>query len=515
MDIINPLYKTKSKTEKNRLSITKLTPDEISIPPGRSRCPNGFHKNKKTGRCTRKKKQVAVAVPQKKNTMTVKKLTPDEISIPPGKSRCPNGYHKNKKTGRCTRKKKPATATIKNNTPLQQQQISLAIHKLVNENKLKTTGNKTYVSNVVPLLSKQLTQQKSFSPQINQQLVTMRTPKEVSNIFGCGAERKISKGSASERGLLKVMVGTNKAGEPICVTRRNKKAVQVLLNNLRTSKTLDCSRVISPVQVQSNCWFNTMFMTFFISDKGRKFFRFFRQLMIEGKQANGVDIKPPALAEALFVLNACIEACHNITDSSYVKELALVMDTNNVIRRIYKAIPKKRYYAIKNVGVANNPIEYYEAIVNFLGNDSLYIHRKYYRNAKELDDLAKGNISFIPTDEVPDVYVAEILPVKKGISTLLTNKPLSFKINSHKYVLDSAIVRDTKKRHFCSLLTCGGKEMGYDGVSLARMQRFDWKNKINEDVSWTFEGSVWEGTNKNVLWNFCREYTILFYYRVD
>ena len=311
------------------------------------------------------------------------------------------------------------------------------------------------------------------------------------------------------------MVGTNKAGEPICVTRKNKKAVQVLLNNLRTSKTLDCSRVISPVQVQSNCWFNTMFMTFFISDKGRKFFRFFRQLMIEGKQANGADIKPPALAEALFVLNACIEACHNITDSSYVKELALVMDTNNVIRRIYKAIPKKRYYAIKNVGVANNPIEYYEAIVNFLGNDSLYIHREYYRNAKELDDLAKGNISFIPTDEVPDVYVAEILPVKKGISTLLTNKPISFKINSHKYVLDSAIVRDTKKRHFCSLLTCGGKEMGYDGVSLARMQRFDWKNKINEDVSWTFEGSVWEGTNKNVLWNFCREYTILFYYRVD
>ena len=510
--------------------MSNITPDEISIPPGRTRCPNGYHKNKKSGRCTRKKKAVLVK-PIKQISITIVKPTPDEISVPPGRTRCPNGYRKNKKSGRCTRKKKTVVqpppsppspspmkqtiTTINNESPLEEQQISVAISELVEQNQLKTTGKETYVSNMIPLISKQLTRQKSFSPQINQQLITMSTVKEVSNIFGCGTERNILEGSESERGALKVMIGKNRKGEPICATRKNKKAVQLLLNNLRTSKTLDCSKVIAPVQMQSNCWFNTMFMTFFVSDKGRKFFRFFRQLMIEGKQANGVAIQPPALAAALFLLNACVEACHNITDSSDVKELALVMDTNNIIRRIYKAIPKRRYAAIKNVGVANNPLTYYEAIVNFLGNNSLYIHSELYSDAKNLEDLVNGKAtSSMPGGQLPDVVTVEIIGNKNNFQ-LMTNKPVSFEINSHKYVLDSAIVRDTQKRHFCSLLTCGGKEMGYDGVSLARMQPFDWKSKINKDVSWTFAGSVWKGTNKNVIWNFCREYVILFYYRVD
>jgi hypothetical protein len=58
-----------------------------------------------------------------------------------------------------------------------------------------------------------------------------------------------------------------------------------------------------------------MFVTFFVSDKGRKFFHFLRQLMIEGKQKNGAIIPSKlirfalitevAKAVAIFVRIAC------------------------------------------------------------------------------------------------------------------------------------------------------------------------------------------------------------------
>ena len=34
-------------------------------------------------------------------------------------------------------------------------------------------------------------------------------------------------------------------------------------------------------------------------------------------------------------------------------------------------------------------------------------------------------------------------------------------INGIKYVLDSCIIRDIKKQHFCCLLTCEGKEYAF------------------------------------------------------
>ena len=42
----------------------------------------------------------------------------------------------------------------------------------------------------------------------------------------------------------------------------------------RVAAKVDCAKIITR-QAQSNCWFNTMFVMFFISDKGRKFFSTF------------------------------------------------------------------------------------------------------------------------------------------------------------------------------------------------------------------------------------------------
>ena len=53
-------------------------------------------------------------------------------------------------------------------------------------------------------------------------------------------------------------------------------AKKYMLRNLSADKHIDVTKIVPPIQIQSNCWFNAMFVTFFVSDKGRKFFSFFK-----------------------------------------------------------------------------------------------------------------------------------------------------------------------------------------------------------------------------------------------
>ena len=101
-------------------------------------------------------------------------------------------------------------------------------------------------------------------------------------------------------GLLNLRI--NKDDATSCKPYNDPDVQELLLHNLRSSKHLDVSRFIPPVQLLSNCWFNTMFVTFFFSDKGRKFFRFFRELMITGKKLDSTLI-PPNIAKLFFILN--------------------------------------------------------------------------------------------------------------------------------------------------------------------------------------------------------------------
>ena len=56
-------------------------------------------------------------------------------------------------------------------------------------------------------------------------------------------------------------------------------------------------------------------------------------------------------------------------------------------------------------------------------------------------------------------------------------------------VLDSAIIRDTIRKHFCCLMTYNNKECGFDGISYRRLSLFDWKDYLNKDEEFTFQGS--------------------------
>ena len=435
-----------------------------------------------------------------------------------------------------TRKKKAAPkndkmVVIKDVTPPDDRALSRAIKTLVEDKGIQTKGNKDLVEKSIPKIRAELARQKSFSPSINKKLVNMKESAQAYNIFGCGLKEAIQRKTVTrKRGgggrTLKVRVGTKKNGQPDCVTRKSQKAVDLLLQNLQASSTFDCKNVIAPVQVKSNCWFNTMFVTFFISDKGRKFFRFFRQLMIEGQQANGKAISPPRLADAFFMLNGCIEASYNQTKDNTVKDIAMAMDTNNVITAVVRAIPKtvrnrRQLDAITGVGVANNPLAYYQDIIYYLGTNVMRLEK--VRTVDKYRDIITDKPSARPSNP-PDVYAFVFHDdntgrggtMRPGESGEVKDKPQDFKIGGSTYVLDAAVIRDTKTRHFCSVLTCNGSQFGYDGASFSRMSKFNWKHLINTNEQWTFEGSDWNNVRGDpIWWNFRNGYQILFYYRTS
>ena len=574
----------KRKTVKKKL---KLVQPKKAVTEKKKRCPKGFTRNKTTGECDPKgskkpaapkkvaqpvkrlKKKPAKKEPKKKTRKVATKIpftrnTNDLVGLGlpfpwPAKKKCPKGSVRDRQEpNQCvpksyvnelrwqraikrgpakTRKKKAAPkndkqkVVIKDVTPPDDRALSRAIKTLVEDKDIQTKGNKDLVEKSIPKIRAELARQKSFSPSINKKLVNMKESAQAYNIFGCGLKEAIQRKTVTrKRGgggrTLKVRIGTKKNGQPDCATRKNQKAIDLLLRNLRASSTFDCKNVIAPVQVKSNCWFNTMFVTFFISDKGRKFFRFFRQLMIEGKQANGKAISPPRLADAFFMLNGCIEASYNQTKDNTVKDIAMAMDTNNVITAVVRAIPKtvrvrRQLDAIKGVGVANNPLAYYQDIIYYLGANVMRLVK--VRTVDEYRDIITDKPSARPSNP-PDVYAFVFhddntgrgSTVRPGESGEVKDKPEDFRIGNNTYVLDSAVVRDTKTRHFCSVLTCNGAQFGYDGASFSRMSKFNWKHLINTNKQWTFEGSDWNNVRGDpIWWNFRNGYQILFYYRTS
>ena len=105
----------------------------------------------------------------------------------------------------------------------------------------------------------------SFSPEINKQLITLKTLEKTDVFSNCKALDKNKLAPTVWNGVK-------------CIKFDNMVAQQVLLANLSSKTVYPVENIIAPKQIQSNCWFNCMFMTFFISDKGRKFFKFFRKI---------------------------------------------------------------------------------------------------------------------------------------------------------------------------------------------------------------------------------------------
>ena len=331
----------------------------------------------------------------------------------------------------------------------------------------------------------------SYSPTINKELITLKSI-ERTDLINCNTELAFKLKEP-------LQIGIN--GK--CYYYYMPHAINFLLQNLAANKHIDAKKVIPPIQSHSNCWFNAMFVTFFVSDKGRKFFHFLRQLMIEGKQQDGSAI-PHRLRDAFALLNFGIDAC--LTGN----EFAYKLNTNSIIHLLYKGIPdsyKTKYPYIVDIDEAGNPLLYYMSIINYLNNSSIQLLFIRDANSKWKDavTLAVQKTSHLPHIIVLEIYDENASEFKK--------KPILFSVKDAKYEIDSAVVRDITKQHFCTTLTCEGKEMGYDGASFHRLVPLSWKNKMNSNMEWEFEGTKdYDGTP--LKWSFMKSYQLLMYYRI-
>ena len=336
----------------------------------------------------------------------------------------------------------------------------------------------------------------SYAPTINQQLVTLKSiPRN--ELSDCNIETAFKLKEP-------LQIGVPGLSGKKCYNYYTPEAKAFLLRNLAADKHIDPKKIVPPIQAQSNCWFNAMFVTFFVSDKGRKFFHFLRQLMIEGKQQDGSAI-PEKLRDAFALLNFGVDAC--LTGNEYAYKL----NTNSIIHQIYKSMPQsyiQKYPYIVDVDEAGNPLLYYISIINYLNNSSIQI--LFIRDANiNWKDKVVENVPKM--GHLPHIIVLEVYD---EVASEFNKKPVSFTVNEGKYEIDSAVVRDVSKQHFCATLTCEGKEMGYDGMSFHRLGSLDWKQKLNANINWQFEGTKdYDGTP--LEWNFMKSYQLLMYYRVQ
>jgi len=333
----------------------------------------------------------------------------------------------------------------------------------------------------------------SYSPTINKQLVSLKSI-DRQDLMDCNMEQAYKLKEP-------LKIGIPNTGK--CYYYYTPQAKRFLLRNLEANKHIDSKKIIPPIQALSNCWFNAFFVTFFVSDKGRKFYHFLRQLMIQGKQQDGTAI-PNKLRDAFALLNFGVDASLTGNDFAYK------LNTNSIIHLLYKGIPKsykERNPYIVDIDEAGNPLLYYTSIINYLNNKSIKHLIIYDANSKWKEVVTK---SVVNMTHIPHIIVLE---VHDHDAREFNNKPNSFSIGDAKYEIDSAVVRDISKQHFCSTITCDNKEMGYDGASFHRLVPLQWKHNINSSVEWGFEGTK-DYDGSLLKWDFTKCYQLLMYYRI-
>lgn len=386
-----------------------------------------------------------------------------------------------------------ASKSIANNPIIQREATNV-------EETLTQISIKRYSKLVTTILENEIKTIGSYSPSINKRLASVRQS-TITDIFGCGAESVLKHTRAPN--TFDIRVGTDKYKQPICVSATSQQGRDMFMKNFKANIKLNPANIIAPMQRYSNCWFNTMFMSFFVSDKGRKFMRFFRQLMIEGKLVDGRMIQPKQLSYAFILFNASIEACLNNGHIKHNYQLAL--NTNNIILHIHKSISKMKITGVEEYG---NPFLYYRDIMAYLdvGDNSVKLNR--YINATDVDNFFNNTAS---SREIPDIILVTLVdyPEKtKARSKLFHKKPEKVKFNTAEYKLDSVICRDKTRMHFCSGIICNNKTYLFDGAVFSKIQKQPWKEWMNKDYDWAPGGSPY-------IWNFMNGYSMWFYYRVN
>ena len=301
-----------------------------------------------------------------------------------------------------------------------------------------------------------------------------------------------------------------------------------MLKNLSSKKKFNCNNIIMPKQILSNCWFNTFFVSFFISDKGAKFFKHLRKQMIKGQKTDGTLITPKRLRRSLLLLNYYIE----LSTSDYLKSklLAKNLNTNALIYNIYKGIPdnlnqEDKHYVdevVRNINEPGNPMNYYIGLMTLLSTNGINFTQIIIDTYLQVNKL-----KLIETLELTEHHNFEGIPnfiviiINDNMSGLTNFKKMNYNLTisgkKYKYKLDSIIIRDKTRAHWGSVFTCNKNLYGFDGDSNSRINFFNWEKYLNKIKDWTFVGSTWKNddgdTGDHVWWNFMDGVQYLFYFR--
>ena len=330
----------------------------------------------------------------------------------------------------------------------------------------------------------------SFSPSINKKIRQQQTIYRKNNkIFEC------------QKDYIKV-IQTNKPKCSKCIHFKKTKAQKTMLQNLLSKDKISCKKITAPKQLLANCWFNVFFFAFFISDRGRKFFRYLREIMITGKNRHGKKIIDDYIASTFFHFNLLIEAAIQGND------LARLMDTNIIIRELSTLVK----WNFPKVDTSWSPLEFYDSIINYLHDDP---HHILYVYPTKIEQFPHKNNSVIQKykskyKKLPNII---IILIDDKTSCKIKNTPVVFTLSSSqdggtKYVLDSIIIRDTKQQHFVCCITCNDKGYVFDGESFSRINPFKWTLSINKDKKWKFKSPF------STHFNFMKGAQYLIYYRV-
>lgn len=278
-----------------------------------------------------------------------------------------------------------------------------------------------------------------------------------------------------------------------CMSIHSEPAKQQMIKLLNRKRIV--KKITAPQQKLSNCWFNTMFMCFFISDKGYKFTKLLRQCMILGTRMDGSQMSN-ALKRVFLRLNTMIQASINGVKDDYY----LLKDTNQLISSLAKYYPPTyQVDEVTKVGEYGNPLVAYSIMIQYLLNER-------NRNVHLLD-IFSDTFEQLKFGRIP--IRQDILAVHLDLDKEDAEKPLEIQDSRNRlWRLDSIVI--SNEEHFICFVTIHQKEYGFDGGSYKKLQSFSWKDQINRDRDFNLENK----SITNWSFNFSKGYQILLYYRI-
>lgn len=562
---------------------------EIVLAPEAKRCPSGFKRVRGTRRC--RKHQPSVLPPEmdkhfktpkpskstrkshtlqgykepasKKKTSSEKDTSVDAKhgrihNLAPHEKRCPNGYTripgtrtcKVKQTSVSTTRKAKNTVLVTKDTPNQlvataenvATSIKLAANSKPNRPLLFPSAGPDYIpAHPLEVGSKTIT------PSVNKMLIgKAKHDKDAEGWIVAGGDVKSGKITYS-RGVSTGGVQTKS------MMWNNKLSRSIALTNFVNENVVDCSKIVGPNQYFSNCWFNTFFMVFFVSDKGRKAFKHLRQAMILGtipaSARNTETAIPKPYQKAMFFLNAMISSCfQGVLDDT--------VDSNNIVQALNAATRKEHRKALfPLLNKFSNPITFYATLIGVLNGDLYPRAWSEYNKISPLrmheatvrfDDIKRLYQSrhsasawldrLFDKTTTPHCIIIHTMEIDKKEQTSRAGKwwkregkkdngfgkEFDVKLTDgtkQTYSLDSIVVRDTEKRHFIACLQCNKRGYAFDGASSQRsLWPVEWRSmatggKISSVIIPRPILSV--GEYRPLKIGFAYSYQVALYYRVE